>query len=127
MKEKCDLSCLPTEDAEATEPSAGLLHPHLPLKLVSPEELWMETELRPEGTQDRKEQDLGSQGAAQRDYFKEPRLFSLPRRRKALNLLTRAFWFSLISDNLLMVGIPGFYCKMHIHSDSSLPFSEQFF
>ena len=48
----------------------------------------METELRPEGTQDRKEQDLGSQGAAQRDYFKEPRLFSLPRRRKALNLLT---------------------------------------
>ena len=59
VKENCDLSCRPTEDAEAAKPSARLLHPHLPLRLVSPEELWIETELLPEGTQDRKEQGPG--------------------------------------------------------------------
>ena len=47
VKENCDLSCRPKEDAEAIKPSAGLLHPHLSLRLVSPEELWMETELHP--------------------------------------------------------------------------------
>ena len=69
---------------------------------------------------------LNTPGAAQRDDFKEPRLFPLPRRRKALNLLMWAIWFSLISSNLLMVWLPGFCCKMHIHSEHSLPFSEQF-
>ena len=59
VKENCDLLCLLTEDAEATKPSARLLHPHLPLRLVSPEELWIETELHPEGPQDRKEQGTG--------------------------------------------------------------------
>ena len=59
VKEKCDLSCRRTEDAEATKPSAWLLHPHLPLRLVSPEEFWIETELHPQGTQDRKEQRPG--------------------------------------------------------------------
>jgi len=58
VKEKCALSCRPTEDAEATKPSARLLHPHLPLRLLSPEEL-SRTELHPEGTQDRKEQGTG--------------------------------------------------------------------
>ena len=59
MNEKCDLSCRLTEDAESTKPRARLLHPHLPLRLVSPEELWVETELHPEGTKDRKEQGPG--------------------------------------------------------------------
>ena len=58
VKENCDLSCRPTEDAEATKPSARLLHPHLLLRLLSPEEL-SGTELHPEGTQDRKEQGTG--------------------------------------------------------------------
>ena len=58
VKEKCALSCRPTEDAEATKPSARLLHPNLPLRLLSPEEL-SGTELHPEGTQDRKEQGTG--------------------------------------------------------------------
>ena len=67
---------------------------------------------------------LSSQGAAQRDDFKEPRLFPLPGTEspKFINVS----FLVLISDNLLMVWLPGFCCKMHIHSDSSLPFSEQF-
>ena len=60
MKEKCDLSCRPTEDAEATKPSAWLLHPQLRLRPVSLEELWIEAELHPEVTQDRKEQGTGA-------------------------------------------------------------------
>ena len=59
VKEKCDLSCRPTEAAEATKPSAGLLYRHIPLRLLSPEDLWMGTEPHPEGTQERKEQGPG--------------------------------------------------------------------
>ena len=69
---------------------------------------------------------LRRQGSAQRGGFTEPRLLPLPRRRKTLNSLTWAIWFSLISGNLLMVWLPGFCCKMHIHSDFSFPFPGSF-
>ena len=78
------------------------------------------------GIEKNRELALSSQGAAQKDDIKEPRLFPLLRCREALNSLTWAPWFSLIYSNLLMVWLPGFCCKIHVHSDSCLPFSEQF-
>ena len=67
---------------------------------------------------------LSSQGAAQKVDFKEPRLFPLPGTEspKFINVS----FLVLISDNLLMVWLPGFCCKCIYILTPPFPFQSSF-